>query len=393
MEVSQKPNLDASWIDSRALEIVDRLQRAKHTTYLVGGCVRDLLLGFHPKDFDIATSAKPEEVRRAIPGSYLIGRRFRLILVRRGAQQFEVATFRRLAEASELNSNIEHQETNLFGTPEQDALRRDFTINALFYDPLEDRVIDFARGLEDLKAGWIRMIGNPEQRLREDPIRSLRAVRLAHKIGLQIEPEFRSAIAQLCELPAQSPLARRRLEYLKLFVLKDPGQAFLELWDLGLLKTLMPELAQRFEVESVREHFLDLLRTWKPASDSTVQLVLPWVWAWLQVEPGARDAINAWMQDEIGVFKSEQAEIWQAIELVPRIQNFSSFIKRGYRRQKSFLSQPQLEDALRLAQWDCLLSPQARAFWEMRLFALSAKKTFVSERNHRQPSSHLRANR
>lgn len=369
-KVSQRPQLNASWIDRRALEIVQKLQLSKHTTYLVGGCVRDLLLGVLPKDFDIATSARPEEVRRKIPGSYLIGRRFRLILVKRGADQFEVATFRRTALPEELDSEVAHQENNLFGSPEQDALRRDFTINALFYDPVADQVIDFTEGLRDLKAGLIRMIGDPRQRIEEDPIRSLRAIRLAHKTGLVVEPSFRMAISDLVDLPAQTPLPRRRLEYLKLFSLADPSRAFLELWDLGLLRSLMPSLHEKFESEAFREHLFLSLAAWQGSGESMQEQLLPWIWSWLEVFPDDPAGIDRWMLNELGVFKAEQSEIWGSLDLIPRLQNFTSFAKKGPRRQKSFLLSPQLPVALRLAQRQCLLSPAANGFWESRIFSL-----------------------
>ena len=194
MEKLQKPHLHADWIDPDARSIVDRLQRAGHPTYLVGGCVRDLLAGIHPKDFDIATSAHPEQVRKLIRGSYIIGRRFQLVLVKRGDTQFEVATFRRMALPEEINPNETSYSDNFFGTPQEDAQRRDFTINGLFYDPIKDELIDYVGGIKDIELGLIRMIGDPDIRLKEDPIRILRAIRLSHKLRFSIEQKLRESI-------------------------------------------------------------------------------------------------------------------------------------------------------------------------------------------------------
>ena len=169
LEIKQKPHLHASWIDPDAIEIVERLQRAGFTSYLVGGCVRDLLAGIHPKDYDIATNALPNEVKKKVWGSYVIGRRFRLVLVKRGEQQYEVATFRRSSKPEDFSEGEEQPVgDNFFGTPEEDALRRDFTINALFYDPIKDELIDYAKGLADIESCTLRMIGDPKTRILED---------------------------------------------------------------------------------------------------------------------------------------------------------------------------------------------------------------------------------
>src|SRR5580692_1341070 len=170
MNVTSKPHLHQDWVDPHAVGIVRALQKRDYTTYLVGGCVRDLLLGIHPKDFDIATNARPDEVKRIIHRAYVIGKRFRLVLVRRDEMQFEVATFRREVGEDEQREDLPAGD-NVFGTAEEDAKRRDFTINALFYDPIADQLIDFAEGLPDLENRWIRMIGEPTKRLLEDPIR------------------------------------------------------------------------------------------------------------------------------------------------------------------------------------------------------------------------------
>ena len=162
-------HLHPKFVDHEAKQIVRRLQDNRYESYLVGGCVRDLLLGILPKDYDIATSAKPSQIKRAVPYSYIIGKRFRLVLVRRGDKQFEVATFRRNVKPEDLPPEDEGENVgdNFFGTPEEDAKRRDFTVNALLYDPKSNEITDYCNGREDLEAGIIRIIGEPETRLDE----------------------------------------------------------------------------------------------------------------------------------------------------------------------------------------------------------------------------------
>jgi len=185
MKSQQKPQLHEDWIDPYALRIVRNLQDSGFETYLVGGCVRDLLVGIHPKDFDIATSAHPNQVRKKVPNAYVIGRRFKLVLVKRGDQQFEVATFRRNVSPEELAATPEEdtiEGDNYFGTVEEDAKRRDFTANAVFYDPGQDKLIDFCGGIQDLNDRVLRMIGHPKERFVEEPIRIPRSIPPSHKL-------------------------------------------------------------------------------------------------------------------------------------------------------------------------------------------------------------------
>jgi len=186
----------------------------------VGGCVRDLLLGYEPKDFDIVTNASPDEILPLFRNSRRIGRRFELIHVRYGREIIEVATYRGLPE---VHSGADKTESgrllrdNVFGTQEEDALRRDFTVNALYYNYHDFSVIDYVGGVDDLEAGWLRVIGNPETRFREDPVRMLRAVRFAAKLGFRIEKETVEPMKRLAVMLDEVPAARRFEEVLKLF--------------------------------------------------------------------------------------------------------------------------------------------------------------------------------
>jgi poly(A) polymerase len=382
VKLKQKPELHASWIDHSAKEIVRTLQKGGFTSYLVGGCVRDLLVGLHPKDYDIATNAEPNQVRKLIRGSYVIGKRFRLVLVKRGTQQFEVATFRRemtpedLAEAQEDSEESESPVRvgdNFFGTPEQDALRRDFTVNALFYDPIQDQLIDYAEALKDIEARCLRMIGDPATRIKEDPIRSLRAIRLAHKIGFQIEPGLRDAIKSEAAEVLRGVLPRRREEYLKFLRLKDPIPALNELYDLDLMKHILPTLHHLWENEQRREIFLHYIaRGAEFCKDpsNALHVYLPLVLAVIRSLEGIPDeefTVMKLLRDEFGMFKSEIAFLIASLEMAHNLPQVHSFMKRGARRRAGFLKNETLEPALLIAEKDYLLSGSTLAFWKAQL--------------------------
>jgi poly(A) polymerase len=382
MEIKQKPQLHASWIDPNAKEIVRTLQKEGFQTYLVGGCVRDLLAGLHPKDFDIATSAEPNQVKRKIWGSYVIGRRFRLVLVKRGDQQYEVATFRRESTPDDFEPSSPEEENappalqtgdNFFGTPEQDALRRDFTINGLFYDPVKDELIDYSNGLVDIEARTLRMIGDPTTRINEDPIRSLRAIRFAHKLKFRIEPSLREAIAQNAEQVLKSVLPRRREEYLKFFRLADQVPAWMELYDLGLVGQILPSLKPIFEDHHRRDIFFHYLhRLEEICVDSSVptEIYVPVVLAYqraMENHPDRQVLLERLLKDELMMFKSEQAIVLGCLELLEHLEDVESFKRKGHRRQQAFLRNESLPLALRVAKVEHHLSPQDYWFWQEQL--------------------------
>lgn len=179
-----------------SVEIVKKLQKRKHESYIVGGAVRDLLLGISPKDYDVATSATPEEIRRIFRrGARIIGRRFRLVHVRQGRAVVEVSTFRRRTPKAESETVGGLPADNTYGSPAQDALRRDMTINALMLDPVGKTVIDHVRGIDDIRDRLLRVIGDPATRYDEDPVRMIRILRLAAKLGCEVEPAALRAIA------------------------------------------------------------------------------------------------------------------------------------------------------------------------------------------------------
>ena len=234
-------------IDPDALKVLYRLSSLGYTAYLVGGGVRDLLLGRQPKDFDVGTNATPTEVRKAFRNCFLIGRRFRLAHVRFGDKVIETATFRQNSQT--VGEIIEHaaegpMEDNTFGTPETDAYRRDFTVNGLFYDIKTFSVIDWVGGLKDLKKGIIRSIGDPMIRFREDPVRMMRAIKFAARLDFKIERGTDRAIRKLHSCITTAAVPRLCEEVFRLFTYGTSAKAFRMLWKFGLMGDLLPELAE-----------------------------------------------------------------------------------------------------------------------------------------------------
>ncbi|MBK1702016.1 polynucleotide adenylyltransferase PcnB [Thiococcus pfennigii] len=233
-------------ISENALKVLYRLKQAGFQAHLVGGGVRDLLLGHEPKDFDVATDARPEQVREVFRNCRLIGRRFRLAHVHFGREIVEVATFRGGALEDDVDGdrcleNGRIVRDNAYGTIEEDALRRDFTINALYYNIADFSLIDYAGGLADLRAGNLRLIGDdPERRYREDPVRMLRAVRFACKLGFRVDPACERPLFELAGLLRDIPAARLFDELLKLFLAGTGLSAFEKLRHYGLFEYLFP---------------------------------------------------------------------------------------------------------------------------------------------------------
>ena len=238
-------NISRKSISEAALKVLYRLDKSGHRACLVGGGVRDLLLDKHPKDFDIATDATPEQVRELFRNSRIIGRRFRLVHIRFGREIIEVATFRGHSEASprtELNTEGRILRDNTFGEIEDDAIRRDFTANALYYDIRDFSVLDYANGLADIEAGILRMIGDATTRYQEDPVRMLRAIRFAAKLDFEIEESAAKAIFDCGSLLAGIPPARLFDETVKLFHSGNASRVFELLRHYQLLPYLVPAL-------------------------------------------------------------------------------------------------------------------------------------------------------
>ena len=243
-------------IDPDALRVLYRLSQLGFTAYLVGGGVRDLLMGRQPKDFDVGTSAKPNEVKRAFRNCFLVGRRFRLAHVRFGEKVIETATFRQNSQT--VGEIIEHaaegpMEDNTFGTPQTDAFRRDFTINGLFYDIRDYSVIDWVGGMKDLEKKIIRAIGDPEIRFREDPVRMMRAIKFSARLGFTIERKTAAAMKKCHQCILTAAVPRVCEEVFRLFTYGHSAEAFRQMYECGMLGDLIPALGAFVERDGGRK--------------------------------------------------------------------------------------------------------------------------------------------
>ena len=336
-------------IDPDALKVLYRLRKFDHQAYLVGGGVRDLLLGRAPKDFDIGTSAHPNEVKRIFRNCWIIGRRFRLAHVKFGPKTIEVATFRRQVSPDELvaaeaeDERAAQAETaagtkarrrpirrdNTFGTAEEDAFRRDFTINALFYDIATFSVIDYVGGMRDLQEGVLRSIGDPNERFIEDPVRMLRAIAFTARLGFTLDPPVQRAIRRhKAEIGKASP-ARMIEELYKLLRSGFAAQTFRSLSEHGLLESIAPEVERRKTSSLWRS--LELLDTYrekcKSAPDtltnaillgSLVQPVQP-----LDLTPRRRDDKRP-LDVRLGLLpiaRRDVERLRQALQIQPKLQD------------------------------------------------------------------------
>jgi len=248
----REPEIPLDRLDRDAVRVISRLRHMGHQAYFVGGCVRDLMLGRTPKDFDLATDAHPGEVRAIFRNCRLIGRRFRLAHVFfRDGKIIEVATFRQnpvdVGDDVPTDADLLITRDNVFGTAEEDARRRDFTVNGLFYDPFLGEVIDYVGGRADLEAHRMSTIGDPEVRMREDPVRALRAVRFAARLGFTIEPEVFEAMRRHAGELARCAPPRVLEEIFKILRCTGAGRAFELLRSSGMLPVVLPSLSRALD--------------------------------------------------------------------------------------------------------------------------------------------------
>jgi poly(A) polymerase len=397
-----KHNIQREHISRCARRTCEELQRAGHATFVVGGAVRDLLLGRRPKDFDVATSATPEEVRAVFRRSRIIGRRFQIVHVMCGAETVEVSTFRAhfTREATDENTD-EHGRMlsdNVFGTQAEDAMRRDFTVNALFFDPVKEEVWDYVHGLKDLKAKKLVMIGDPATRYREDPVRMLRAARLGAKLGLEIDAKTKEPIKELRHLLENVPQARLFEEILKLLLSGNAVECIRVLRELNLHHGLLPLLDKALDDPETGPFAMAALRATderlaqdKPVSPAFLLAAL----LWGQVQRSLKKfedkgqptipALHSAMHEALDVqrdslaipkrFDATMKELWL---MQPR------FLQRGGQRPQRLLEHPRFRAAydffeLRAASAD---APQEVAKWWERFQAVSAderEEMLVSE--------------
>lgn len=354
-----------------------RLKNAGFQAYLVGGGVRDLLLGREPKDFDIATDALPEQVRKLFRNCRLIGRRFRLAHIIFGREIIEVATFRAQA-GDDGEGGIEQEENgrllrdNVYGNLEQDAWRRDFTINALYYNIEDFSVVDYTGGMDDIEAGLLRVIGDPEQRFREDPVRMLRAVRFAAKIGFRIDPASEAKLYELGHLLQGIPAARLFDEVLKLFLGGHALQTFELLRHYDLFEHLFP--ATEAALAQEENHFpLTLVTRALANTDERIAQGKPvtpaFLYAALLWEPVRRQWLR--LQAE-GV--AEQQALNRAAQAVIAAQLASTSLPRRFSTpmQEIWIMQPRLARRAGKRAWRLFEHPRFRAAYDFLLLCAEA---------------------
>jgi poly(A) polymerase len=273
--ILQTIHFDKTLIDKDAKKVVKTLNKAGHEAYLVGGCIRDLLLGHKPKDFDIATSATPEQVHKTFKRSRLIGRRFRLVHIMFSSRKYiEVATFRSGKVKTAGNGAIIGD--NLYGTLKEDAFRRDFSVNGLYYDIQKSQVIDYVDGLEALNSSEIKMIGKPAERFQEDPVRMIRAIRFKVKLGATIDPKITKSISNQAHLLANIPAARLYDECIKLFHNENAFEVFEQLLKFGLLNYLFPKTEETSFINKTLINTSNRIKNGKPVTPAFLFAVFLW---------------------------------------------------------------------------------------------------------------------
>ena len=270
----QTIHFDKKLIDKDALKVLKVLHKARFEAYLVGGCIRDLLLRQKPKDFDIATNASPEQIHKLFKRSRLIGRRFPLVHIMFSARKYiEVATFR--ASHSQINKGGVVSD-NHYGTLKEDVFRRDFTVNALYYDTKKSQVIDFVDGFSAINESKICMIGNPINRFEEDPVRMIRAIRFEVKLEAKLDPKISSAISQQSHLLGSIPPARLYDECVKLFHNEKSYRVFERLLETGLLKYLFQQTNNSKFIKKALNNTSERLKTSKSVTPAFLFSVFLW---------------------------------------------------------------------------------------------------------------------
>jgi poly(A) polymerase len=361
-------------ISNGALRVLYRLNEAGYQAFLVGGAVRDLLLGGHPKDFDIATNATPEQVRGLFRNCRLIGRRFRLAHVVFGREIVEVATFRGTSDDGSGDRHLVDGRIvrdNVYGTIEEDALRRDFTVNALYYDIADFSVRDYVGGLRDLEEHTLRLIGDPESRYREDPVRMLRAARLAAKLDFTISPETAAPFSRLGALLADAPPARLFDESLKLFLSGYGLASFHALQTHGLLEHVFPATARSLETVHA-DRFRVLLERTLASTDERVRSEKPvtpaFLFAALLWEPvrAAAEALTANGSEPVAAWASASARIMsEQAQRVAIPRRFAGSI------EEIWVLQPRFEQRIKKRVLRLLAHPRFRAAYDFLLLRSS----------------------
>ncbi len=378
---------------STATTIIQRLQDAGYEAYFAGGAVRDMLMERTPKDYDIATSATPDQVLALYPKANTIGKHFGVILVKHQKHAFEIATFR--TDGSYEDGRRPKQVT--FASAKEDAQRRDFTINGMFYNPLTEEIIDFVDGQKDLQAGIIRAIGNPAERFQEDALRLLRAVRFSVKTGFQLEPTTLQALHENASLLAQISVERVQEEFSKILTTSDRRRGIELLVDTGLMRHIIPEVYELIGCEQPPQ--------WHPEGDvythtciafsllennAPVTLCLatllhdigkPATYQWDEKDQRIRfnghDAVGAEMAHTILTrLRYPNSVIEDVVAMVHNHMQFMNVQQMRTAKVKRFLARPTIEQELELHRVDCASS---NGFTENYDFLRTKQEEFANE--------------
>jgi len=385
-------NIEQSPMEKKAREIVARLREHRSVAYFAGGCVRDLVRGEAPKDIDIATDARPEKVQKIFPRTYAVGAHFGVIVVLEDNFQFEVATFR--SDGAYLDGR--HPTEVHFSSPQEDAARRDFTINGMFFDPIATEVIDFVGGRADLEARIIRAIGDPGQRFTEDRLRMLRAVRFATVLGFEIEPRTWEALRQNSARINEISAERIREELVRIFLSPNRTRGWDLLDESGLLRAILPEIEamkgckqpEQFHPEGDVFQHTRLMLKLLPEKVS-VPLVFSVLFHDIGKPPTAsvdengrirfngHDRVGAEMAEEIMQrLRFSRAEIDATVEMVRQHMVFKDVPRMRIAKLKRFMARPTFEDELELHRIDCASSHRMMENYD---FLLRKREEFANE--------------
>jgi poly(A) polymerase len=360
-------SISRSQLPSAVLKTLYTLKDAGYEAYVVGGGVRDLLAGLKPKDFDIATNARPEQVKALFRGCRLIGRRFVICHVRWGDEVLEVTTFRGpITDSHERDETGRILADNEYGTLEEDAFRRDFTVNALYYDIRDFSIVDYTGGLDDLRHRELRLIGDPEQRYREDPVRMIRAVRIANKLGFHLDEAAAAPMFQLAPLLAEIPPARLFDEVIKILQSTEALANFRWLLNLGLYAQLFPavmphlgEVGARPFVEAALESTAARLAAEQPVSPAFLYAAL----LWPAVAQRYRQLTGVeGLHPNVAIVQAGEAVLAQTVQRVAIPKRFSFPMREIWQMQPRFEQQRQGGRARRL-----MAHPRFRAAYDFLL--------------------------
>lgn len=384
-------------IDADALKVLYRLSTLNHAAYLVGGSVRDLLLGRQPKDFDVGTDARPNEIKRIFRNCFLVGRRFRLAHIVFGKKVIETATFRKAPDANAVQDEhgLYQYEDNTFGTPEEDAQRRDFTVNGLFYDIRTFAIIDYVGGLKDLKNKVIRSIGDPAIRFREDPVRMMRAIRFAAKLDFTIAPSDWKAIKRYAHEISNASISRLCEEIMRLFVKGATSRSIHLAYDSGLLHALLPDLSNWMQASKANAaavwEALDALDQFAQTHDvSTAISFATLYWPMIKAltpppSPTAkrsnerhqrRLAAQTVVESVVKTYRLPRVVWMTAVDMIELVQRFQAPPRKGVRRDIRLANYGVFKETLQWGHILAILQPNTQWYlneWYQFALHLSQK--------------------